>query len=104
MASLIAVEPVPAPEARSEPWNEKANSSVEISIQQRLSVSSASDTENVKESPADTVITKTTGAVQSTKLAYEPKFELESRAIDEFRPLRVCWLISCLRIHLANSD
>ena len=104
MAFPIAVEPVPAPKARSEPWNEKANSSVEITIQQRLSVSSASDTDNIKESPADIGIAKITGAVQSTKLAYEPKFELESRAIDEFRPLRVCWLISCLPIHLANCD
>ena len=86
----VALESGPVPNNQGDPWNEKTTIAFDITPQQLYSSNDSS--ENVTFDTAVVDIGASETSRFQSKLAYEPKFELETRAIDEFRPLKVCCL------------
>jgi len=91
MTPSISLRPGPAPINQSDPWNEKAGITVEFSPQQTSKTTETFGNANFNPAGIDTGAKERSDT--EAKLTYEPKFELESRAIDEFRPLKACCLM-----------
>ena len=102
----VAVTPEPAAEIHRDPWNEKRNIAVGISSRQEYISTEASEYDALKSAVVEIAANNEKGAVQPVQaaLTYEPKFELESRAIDEFRPLKVCFIFIIFNSPSPSSD